>query len=60
MVSTITYVFMGLVIIYFGYPYEKGSDNIKLILGVGFVIYGIGSYIYNSRYIKNIITKYKK
>jgi len=50
-------VFMGLVFVYFGF--EKGLDSFLFILGAGFVIFGVATLIYNTKYFKKVTTNYE-
>ena len=50
-------IFMGLVFTYFGF--QNGLNNFLFIIGVGFVLYGVATLIYNTKYFKKVTTNYE-
>ncbi|MCP4160902.1 MAG: hypothetical protein GY760_12590 [Deltaproteobacteria bacterium] len=56
MIVPVFSIFMGLVFAYFGY---QRNQDLSLILGSGFTVFGIVIFVYNTINIKKMTTKYK-
>lgn len=50
-------VFMGILFMYYGYG--KGVMSLPFLLGAGFLVLGVATYIYNTAYFKKVRTEYE-
>lgn len=49
-------LFMGFLFMFYGF--DRGMNSLPFLLGVGFIVFGVVTFAYNSAYFKRVRTKY--